>query len=121
MSANFVNPEGWDLYEAVYPSGFTPPRIAPVVLNYQSIDGDFNDGEDQLLGQKTTRVSYKKVYAKLDVRASNRGSLDSARREALRSVEQFELDKERKKVDRANRKRPRGRKRVQIGNAKGDV
>lgn len=70
----------------------------------------------KLLGQKSTKVSYKKVYADLDIKASNRGTPMSARREALRSVEQFELDKARKKVDKANRNRPPGQKRTRLGN-----
>ena len=37
--ANFSNPTGWDLYEGMFPSGFTPPRITPVVLLGQSVDG----------------------------------------------------------------------------------
>jgi Ca2+-binding RTX toxin-like protein len=41
--ANFTNPVGWDEAEAANQSGFTPPRITPVVLNGLSVAGDPND------------------------------------------------------------------------------
>lgn len=78
---------------------------------------DTNHDWSKLLGQKTTKVSYKKVFAKLNIKASNQGTPFSARNEALRSVEQPELDKARKQVDRENRKRAPGSKRAKVGNA----
>jgi len=52
--AHMVNPDGWDFYEAIYPTDFVPLKITPVVLNYQTIDGDLNDGEDSVTGGSGT-------------------------------------------------------------------
>lgn len=71
---------------------------------------------DKLLKQKTTKVSFKKVYAELDIAASNQKTLYSAREEALRSVEQKDLDKARKRAVAETRKRRPGQKRTKILN-----
>lgn len=70
-----------------------------------------------LLRQKTTKISYKKVYADLDVAAATRKKPYHARREALRSMEQLELDKAKKQVKAANRKRLPRRKRTRLLNS----
>ena len=49
-----VNPEGWDESELVYPTDFIPNKITPTILNFQTIDGDLNDGEDDIQGNNGT-------------------------------------------------------------------
>ncbi|CAB5141075.1 Alkaline phosphatase (EC [Olavius algarvensis associated proteobacterium Delta 3] len=51
---NFTNPPGFDLYDGIYPTGFVPPWITPVVLNGLSIDGDANDGINEMYGNAGT-------------------------------------------------------------------
>ncbi|MCX7893546.1 MAG: PA14 domain-containing protein, partial [Burkholderiales bacterium] len=60
--ANFTNPLFFDANEAVYPSGFTPPRITPVILLGLSVGGEaddkfsgsLNDWNDHLYGGDDT-------------------------------------------------------------------
>lgn len=47
--------------------------------------------------QETTVISAKKVYADISIAASNRGTPLSAQREALRSMEEYELRRARSK------------------------
>ena len=43
LLASFTNPSGYDAAETRYPTGYTPPLITPAVLNFQSLDGVFDD------------------------------------------------------------------------------
>jgi len=47
---NLGKPPQWDAVEALYPTGFDPPRTTPVALFGQSIPGEQGDGGDTLLG-----------------------------------------------------------------------
>ncbi|HEY4636255.1 MAG TPA: calcium-binding protein, partial [Rhodospirillales bacterium] len=49
-AANFRNPIGFDEAELAHPTGFTPPRITPVTVALESVEGDLADGEDTLEG-----------------------------------------------------------------------
>lgn len=70
----------------------------------------------RLLTQQSTTVHVKKVYGTLDIAASGRGTPDSARREALRSMEEPELVKAEKRAEKENRNRKPGQKRTKVGN-----
>lgn len=72
----------------------------------------------QLLRQTTTKVSFKKVYAELNITASKKKHPSGARSEALRSVEQLELDKAKKQAEAENRKKRPGQKRTRILNSR---
>ena len=70
----------------------------------------------QLLRQTTTKVSYKKVFADLVVDPANGVSLTRAREQALRAMEQPEIERAHKEAEKKNRKRKPGQKRIKIGN-----
>jgi hypothetical protein len=70
----------------------------------------------RLLRQSSTKVYAMEVFAELNVQASNRQTLLSARIEALRAAEQRALDQAREQVERANRSRASGEKGTKILN-----
>jgi len=69
-----------------------------------------------LLQQNGTKVYTQEVFAELDVPSSNRGTLLSARNEALRAAEQRALDEVRERVGRNNRALVPGRKETKVLN-----
>jgi hypothetical protein len=70
----------------------------------------------KLLQQDNTRVYAMEVFAELDVQASNRQTLMSARNEALRAAEQRVLDQTREQVERINLRRAEGGEETKILN-----
>jgi hypothetical protein len=70
----------------------------------------------KLLQQSDTKVYAMEVFAKLDIQASNRRTLMSARNEALRAAEQRALEQVREQVDKTNRSRAPGTKETRILN-----
>jgi hypothetical protein len=70
----------------------------------------------KLLQQSGTKVHAMEVFADLDVQASNRQTLMSARNEALRAAEQRALEQVREQVEKANRSRAPGTKETRILN-----
>lgn len=69
-----------------------------------------------LLTQEDTRVYALEVFANLDVRASNRQTLLSARTEALRAAEQRALEQVRERVQTLNRQLAPGEKEAKVLN-----
>lgn len=70
----------------------------------------------QLLRQSTTKVYAMEAFAELNVQASNRQTLLSARIEALRAAEQRALEQAKEQVERANRSRASGEKGTKVLN-----
>lgn len=70
----------------------------------------------KLLQQSGTKVHAMEVFAALDVQASNRQTLMSARNEALRAAEQRALEQVREQVEKTNRSRAPGTKEARILN-----
>lgn len=70
----------------------------------------------RLLHQEDTKVYTMEVFAKLDVQASNRQTLLSARTEALRAAEQRALEQARARVERINRELATGEKEMKVIN-----
>jgi hypothetical protein len=70
----------------------------------------------RLLQQNDTRVYAMEVFAQLDVQASNRQTLLSARTEALRAAEQRAIDQARRRVERINRELAPGDKETKLLN-----
>lgn len=70
----------------------------------------------ELLRAKTTYITRKPTFAEPDVAASGRGTLRSAKTEALRGPEELEMRKTREKVARYNSKLKAGQKPAEILN-----
>lgn len=70
----------------------------------------------KLLQQDSTKVYAMEVFAELDVQASNRQTLMSARNEALRAAEQRVLDQVKERSNEANMRRAAGKKEPRILN-----
>ncbi|MBN1207995.1 MAG: hypothetical protein JXB05_24235 [Myxococcaceae bacterium] len=70
----------------------------------------------KLLQQEGTKVYALEVFADLDVQASNRRTLMSARNEALRAAEQRALDQMKEQVERTNQSKAPGAKGTRILN-----
>lgn len=70
----------------------------------------------ELLRRDSTRVYAMEVFGELDAQASGRGTLWSARNEALRAAEQRALDDLKKQVENANKRLPPGQKEIRILN-----
>ncbi len=67
---------------------------------------------EYLLEKKSTKVYVKKVYGRLKIEST----LDKARRQALRSVEQPVIDRARRKVAQENHERTQGQARAKVLN-----
>lgn len=70
----------------------------------------------KLLQQGSTKVYAMEVFAQLDVEASNRQTLMSARNEALRAAEQRVLDHVREQVSETNMRRTAGQRETKVLN-----
>ncbi|WNG19978.1 hypothetical protein [Cystobacter fuscus] len=70
----------------------------------------------KLLQQDGTKVYAMEVFAELNVQASNRQTLLSARNEALRAAEQRAMEQARSRVENVNRRLPPGEKGVRMLN-----
>jgi hypothetical protein len=60
----------------------------------------------ELIKDKRTKISVKRIFGDLDVQASNRKSYMSARNEALRSAEQQAMDDTEEKVKKRRKNKP---------------